>query len=309
MVCSQLEIKHYDDFQLTNFNTLRIKATAKEFWMPDNYGEMISRLKKFKDKNPIVIGSGSNILFSSQYIEEPIIYTGFIKDAIIIGETIEVEAGYKTQALAKLAYEKGLSGFEFLIGIPASLGGAVYMNAGAHNQTISDCLISAKDYDIKNNKILNLEKGELGFSYRHSILKEKGYILLSAKFELEKAPKEEIKARMDEILIFRKNRQPNLALPNAGSVFKNPKDCEFSAGALIDKCGFRGFEMGECKVYENHCNFIINKGSATSIDYTNIVFEIYSKVKEKFNVELTPEIIYIGKMTKDEEEKWKMLKK
>ena len=114
---------------------------------------------------------------------------------------------------------------------------------------------------------------------------------------------------MDEILIFRKNRQPNLALPNAGSVFKNPKDCEFSAGALIDKCGFRGFEMGECKVYENHCNFIINKGSATSIDYTNIVFEIYSKVKEKFNVELTPEIIYIGKMTKDEEEKWKMLKK
>ena len=239
MVCSQLKIKHYDDFQLTNFNTLRIKATAKELWLPDNYGEMISLLKKFKSINPIVIGSGSNILFSSQYIEEPIIYTGYIKEAIVIGETIEVEAGMKTQTLSKLAYDKGLSGFEFLIGIPASLGGAIYMNAGAHGQTISDYLISAKVYDIKNNKILNLAKEELGFSYRHSILKEKSYILLSAKFELEKTKKEAIKARMDENLIFRKNRQPNLALPNAGSVFKNPSNCELSAGALIDKCGLR----------------------------------------------------------------------
>ena len=309
MVCSQLKIKHYDDFQLTNFNTLQLKATAKEFWMPDNYGEMISLLKKFKDENPIVIGNGSNILFSSKKIMQPIIYTGFIKTAIVLGNTIEAEAGIKTQALSKLAYDKGLTGFEFLIGIPATLGGAIYMNAGAHKQTISDYLISAKVYDCKNNKILNLSKNELNFSYRHSILKEKEYILLSAKFELPKVKKEEIKAKMDENLIFRKNRQPNLALPNAGSVFKNPPNCELSAGALIDKCGFRGFRLGECEVYENHCNFIINKGSATSIDYTNIVFEIYTKVKEKFNIELTPEIIFIGEMTKDEEEKWKILKK
>ena len=309
MVCSQLKIKHYDNFQLTNFNTLRIKSSAKEFWMPDNYGEMISLLKKFKDKNPIVIGSGSNILFSSQLIEEPIIYTGNIKSVLNFGELIEVEAGIKTQTLSKLALDKSLSGFEFLIGIPASLGGAVYMNAGAHGQTISDCLISAKVYDYKNNKTLTLEKEEMNFSYRHSILKEKPYILISAKFELEKLEKEQIKAKMDENLIFRKNRQPNLALPNAGSVFKNPPNCELSAGALIDKCGLRGFRIGDCEVYENHCNFIINKGSATSVDYTNIVFEIHQKVKEKFNIELTPEIIYIGKMTKDEEEKWKILKK
>ncbi len=309
MVCSQIKIKHYDNFQLTNFNTLRIKSTAKQFWLPDNSGELVSLLKKFKDKNPIVIGNGSNILFSSKGIDEPIIHTGNIKDSLVFGETIDVEAGIKTQTLSKLAYDKGLSGFEFLIGIPASLGGAIYMNAGAHGQTISDCLISAKVYDYKENKTLTLTNEELGFSYRHSILKEKPYIVLSAKFELEKKDKAEIKARMDENLIFRKNRQPNLTLPNAGSVFKNPVDCELSAGALIDKCGLRGFRIGDCEVYENHCNFIINKGSATSIDYTNIVFEIYTKVKEKFNVELTPEIIYIGKMTKDEKEKWKILKK
>ena len=309
MVCSQLKIKYYDDFLLTNFNTLRIKACAEKFWMPDNYGEMISLLKKFKDQNPIVIGNGSNILFSSQKIKQPIIHTGFIKTAIAIGETIEVEAGLKTQTLSKLALDKGLSGFEFLIGIPATLGGAIFMNAGAHGQTISDCLINAKVYDMENNKILNLKKEDLKFSYRHSILKEKPYILLSAKFELQKKEKTEIKTKMDENLIFRKNRQPNLALPNAGSVFKNPPNCEFSAGALIDKCGLRGFCVGDCEVYENHCNFIINKGSATSIDYTNIVFEIYSKVKEKFNIELTPEIVYIGEMTEEEKEKWKILKK
>ena len=308
MICSQNEIKSYKHFQLSNFNTLKIESKAKLFFMPDNYGEMISVIKKYKSQNPIVIGNGSNVLFSSHGVEEPLIHTRYIKSVLVLGETLEAECGVKTQALAKLAYEKGLSGFEFLVGIPASLGGAIYMNAGASGQTISDNLISAKLYDIEENRIIILKKEELNFSYRHSMLKEKKLILLSAKFNLKKAKKEDIKAKMDENLIFRKSRQPNLSLPNAGSVFKNPQNCEFSAGALIDKCNLRGFRIGDCEVYENHCNFIINKGSATSSEYIDIVFEIYSKVKEKFNVELTPEIIYIGKMTKEEEKKWKILK-
>ena len=186
MICSQNEIKCYSDFQLTNFNTLKIKSIAKFFYMPDNYGEMISLFKRYKDVTPIVIGNGSNVLFSSKGIQEPVIHTGLIKNALFLGNSLEVEAGIKTQMLSKLAYEKKLSGFEFLIGIPATLGGAIYMNAGAHGQTISDKLISAKVYDYNEKKILTLKKDELGFSYRHSILKEKPYILLSAKFELEK---------------------------------------------------------------------------------------------------------------------------
>ncbi|MBR1616539.1 hypothetical protein IJ670_00155 [bacterium] len=113
---------------------------------------------------------------------------------------------------------------------------------------------------------------------------------------------------MDENLIFRKNRQPNLALPNAGSVFKNPKGCELSAGALIDKCGFRGYCLGGCQVFENHCNFIINKNKATSSDYLKLIFEIYSKVKQEFSVELSPEIIFFGKMTSYEKKIWKQIK-
>lgn len=309
MICSQNEIKFYNDFQLTNFNTLKIKSCAKYLYIPDNYGELITLFKKNKHISPIVIGNGSNILFSSQGVENPLIHTGLMKSHITIGTIIEAEAGMKVQALSKLAYEKKLTGFEFLIGIPATLGGALYMNAGAHGKTISDNLVSVKVYDWENNKILTLKKDELEFSYRYSTFREKPYIVLSAKFELKRASQEDIKAQMDENLIFRKNRQPDLSLPNAGSVFKNPSDCELSAGALIDKCGLRGFRVGDCEVWQNHCNFIINKGNATSIDYTNIVFEIYSKVKQQFNIELVPEIIYIGKMTRDEKEKWKILKK
>jgi len=309
MICSQNDIKFYSDFQLTNFNTLKIKSCAKYFYMPDNDGELVSLLKKFKNMNPVVIGNGSNILFSSKGVDEPVIYTGNIKSMLAIGNTIEAGAGAKVQALSKLALDKKLKGFEFLIGIPASLAGACYMNAGAHGNTTSDFFKSAKIYDIENQKIITLKKEEMNFSYRHSILREKPYILLSAKFALEKGSFEEIKAKMDENLIFRKNRQPNLALPNAGSVFKNPENSELSAGALIDKCNLRGFRIGDAEIWENHCNFVINKGNATSEDYTNIVFEMYSRVKEKFGIELVPEIIYIGKMSKGEKEKWKILKK
>ncbi len=309
MICSQNDIKFYNDFQLTNYNTLKIKSIAKSFYIPDNDGELITLLKKFKNANPIIIGNGSNILFSSKGVEEPIIYTGKIKSYTIIGNTLEAQTGIKVQTLSKLALDKKLSGFEFLIGIPASLGGACYMNAGAHNYSISDNFISAKVYDIEKNKILTLKKEDMEFSYRHSILKEKPYILLSAKFELKKSSQEKIKSKMDENIIFRKSRQPNLSIPNAGSVFKNPENCELSAGALIDKCGLRGFQIGDVQVWENHCNFLINKGKATSNDYIDVIFEIYTKVKEKFNVELTPEIIYIGKMSKSEKEKWKILKK
>lgn len=309
MICSQNEIKHYRDFQLTNFNTLKIKSIAKYFYIPDNYGEMISLFKKFKDNTPIVLGNGSNLLFSSQGVDEPIIHTAKIQLITYFNGVLEAECGTKTQALAKFCLDKKLTGLEFLIGIPATLGGAIYMNAGAHGSSISDKLISVKVYDIANSKILTLKRDDLNFSYRHSIFQSNNYVLLSAKFALKTGVKEEIKAKMDEYLIFRKERQPNLALPNAGSVFKNPKNSEFSAGALIDKCGFRGESINDAQVWQNHCNFIVNKGNATSIDYTDLVFKIYTKVKEKFNIELEPEIVYVGKMTKGEKEKWKILKK
>ncbi len=309
MICSQIKIKYYNDFLLTNFNTLKINARASEFWIPDNSGEMVSLLKKYKNNSPIILGMGSNVLFSSIKIENPIIYTGSINKISLQKDVLTAEAGVKSQYLSKFALSKSLSGFEFLIGIPSTIAGCVFMNASAHKQAIADTFLSAKVYDYELGKIIELKKEDMDFSYRHSILKQKPYVLLSAKFKLQKKENDLIKSKMDENLLFRKNNQPNLSLPNCGSVFKNPANCEFSAGALIDKAGFRGFKSDNCEVYQNHCNFIINSNNATSVDYTNIMFKVYSKVKEKFNVELEPEVIFLGKMTKGEEEKWKIMKK
>ena len=288
---------------LVDFNTLKIKSEAKKLYIPQNMEEFISLLKE----GMIVIGAGSNILFSSSGVEEPVVCTKSLDKIDIKDDIIKVECGYKTQKLSKTVFENGLSGFEFLIGIPATVGGAIYMNASAHNQCISDFLVSAEIFDTKTKKVLNLKKEELDFSYRNSILKHKPYILLSAIFKLPTGKKEDIKALMDENIAFRKAKQPNLSLPNAGSVFKNP--INMSAGKLIDECGFRGYKKGDAIVYENHCNFIINQGNATSLDYSRLIYEIYSKVKEKYNIELEAEIIYIGKMTDEEKEIWKVLKK
>ena len=115
MICSQNDIKYYKDFQLTNFNTLKIKSTAKLFYLPDNEGELVSLIKKHKNDSPVIIGNGSNVLFSSNGVDEPIIYTGRISSCIVIGDTIEASCGAKVQALSKLALEKKLKGFEFLI--------------------------------------------------------------------------------------------------------------------------------------------------------------------------------------------------
>ena len=315
MICSQNDVKFYENFRLTNFNTLKIKADAKLFILPDNDGEFVGTIKKYSKQNPVILGNGSNILFSSGGIERTVIYSGNLDRISLSGSKLEVQAGVKVQTLSKYAYEHSFYGFEFLIGIPATLGGAVYMNAGAHNQTISDNLITAKVYDYENLKTINLSKEDLDFSYRHSVLSQKPYALINATFELSKGDKNEIKSKMDENIIFRKNRQPNLALPNAGSVFKNPPNCEYSAGALIDMAGFRGYSIGDCEVWQNHCNFIVNKGNATSFDYTNLVYEIYCKVQEKFNIKLKPEIVYISNDTiegseklKEEKEKWKIMK-
>ncbi|MBR1618080.1 UDP-N-acetylmuramate dehydrogenase [bacterium] len=293
------------NFNLENYNTLKLKSISSEFYLPVDKDDFYYLLQELK--NPIVFGAGSNILFSSKGVTEPLICTKKLDNFSIKDNIIEAQAGIKTQLLSKIASENSLSGFEFLIGIPASLGGAIYMNAGAHNQTISDCLVSCEVFDLEKKEKLILSKDELCFSYRHSILKEKPYVLVSAKFALEKYNKEKIKERMNDNLKFRKEKQPNLSEPNLGSVFKNPQKC--SAGALIDKCKLKGHKFSNCEVYNKHCNFIINTGELTSLEYLSAMLYIYEKVKEEFNIELEAEIEFIGKMTDKEKEIWKIIKK
>lgn len=308
-------IEHKINFDLKNLSTVRILSVADVVYFPKNTDELEMVLSNVE--SPIILGAGSNILFSTSGTKKPVICTKEVKNYKISGNKIEVEAGLSVQMLSKIALNNSLSGFEFLIGIPATVGGAVFMNAGCHGQEIKDVLKSAIVFDKTTGKTVELKNEDLKFSYRNSILKERpdDFVVLSATFELLQKENKEIHDKMQENIEFRKKVQPSLALPNLGSVFKNPNfidefEQKCSAGALIDRCSLKGYTIGGAQVYKNHANFVINFNNCTSFDYTNVVYKMYDKVREKFRVELSPEIIFAGGSNLIEEEKWKeMLKK
>ena len=171
------------------------------------------------------------------------------------------------------------------------------MNAGAHGQMIADVLKTAKVFCPKKG-IISLSNEELEFSYRTSICQRKPYSVLEAEFELTLSNKEAIQEKMNENLSFRQNKQPALTLPNCGSTFRNPQGD--SAGRLLDEAGVKGMASGGVRVWENHANFIINDGNGTSLDVLRLMDKMYSKVKEKFNIELKPEVRFLGGNNEEE---------
>ena len=310
--CSKNNIEFYKDFELRNFNTLKISSKADLVYFVKNEAEFCSVFRMYK--NASILGCGSNVLLSSSGIREPLIITKKMSEISQRCEIMEIEAGASAPKAALEAYNNSLGGLEFLIGIPSTLGGAVAMNAGAHEQTISDKLLSARVYNIKEDKIITLTKDELNFSYRNSLIKKNSgkYAVLSAKFQLEKKDKDEIKKRMDKNTEFRKHTQPSLVMPNLGSVFKNPvlpDGQQISAGMLVDKCGLKGYHVGNAGVWEHHGNFVINYLNCTSSEYLQVLYKMYTSVKEKFNIELECEIMRAGEFSAQEDEIWKIIKK
>ena len=293
-----LDIEFKENYELKNITTFKVGGTVKKIFFPKNQSEFLHLLRT--EKNYIVLGSCSNIIFSSNGCDNTIIATTKMNSYEIKGTKITAECGVKGALLAQKAEENGLSGFEFMIGFPGSIGGNICMNAGAHSQSISDTLVSACLYDIKKNEILYLTKEEMKFGYRQSVVQSGQYICLSAEFELKKESKERIKETMNRNLEFRKNIQPPLTNPNAGSVFRNPEND--SAGRLLDKAGVKEFDLENVAVWHKHANFIYNKGNATSTDILELMLLMYQKVKDTYTIELMPEIRFIGKKNKREEE-------
>lgn len=306
------EIEHKVNYDLKNMNMLRISSIADDVYFPKNQDEALLLLSNLE--NPLVVGAGSNILFSSSGIKRPVIITRRMDKVTVEPPYIEAEAGVMAPKLSNMAFELRLSGFEFLIGLPATLGGAVTMNAGAHSQAISDYFVSAKVYDSVEDKVLELSLDDMQFGYRTSLIKKNPgrYVVLSAKFKLLEADSYvAIKEAMDRALESRKQNQPSLKDPNLGCVFKNPvnKDgVKLSAGKLIDETGLKGYLKGGAMVYFNHANFIINFNNATSLDYIEVMRHVQMFVFEKFNIMLEPEIIYAGS-DKKELELWNVLVK
>ncbi len=287
-----------ENFEIKSLTTYKIGGKVKKVYFPESQAELTELLRELDEY--IVLGSCSNVLFSSNGYSGNVVITSGMKNFEIRGTKIYADCGVKGPLLAQKTCEASLSGFEFMIGFPGSIGGDVCMNAGAHGQRISDCLISCCLFDRDTKEIVYKKKEEMEFSYRHSLLHCGRYVLLYAEFELKKAPQEEIKALVDRNLNFRKTIQPSLATPNAGSVFRNPEND--SAGRLLDKAGVKAFDMERVKVWDSHANFIVNKGEATSEDVLELMVKMYNAVKDMYTIELKPEIIFIGDKTEKEEE-------
>ncbi|MBE5911619.1 UDP-N-acetylmuramate dehydrogenase [Pseudobutyrivibrio sp.] len=240
----------------------------------------------------MVIGNGSNLLVSDEGIEGVVVSLGKKAGNITIeGDTIIAEAGALLSTVANRAANAGLTGLEFASGIPGSIGGAVYMNAGAYGGEIKDVLVSV-DILTPDYKFIELSPEELDLSYRHSNLMENGGIVLGAKIKLNKGNPEEIKEKINSIRAQRQEKQP-LNFPSAGSTFKRPEG--YFAGKLIDDAGLRGYTVGNAQVSEKHCGFVVNKGDATAEEVLQLMKDVDAKVYESFGVHLTPEVRIVGR--------------
>lgn len=273
--------------------SFRIGGNAECFCEVKNTDALCKVICSCKEYNVpyFILGLGSNLLVSDNGIKGVVIKLGgdFTKITMLDENTVKCGAGVTLAGLCVFARNKSLGGLEFAWGIPGSVGGAVYMNAGAYGGEIKDVVISS-DYMDSDGNIKSFSGKELNFSYRHSVYSDSNYIITDVTFQLEPKNQAEICSRMDELMNRRKTKQP-LNRPSAGSVFKRPEG--HFAAALIEDCGLKGFSIGNAQVSEKHSGFIINNGNATAKDVKQLVEHIKKVVKEKTGVELCCEIKYI----------------
>ena len=255
--------------------------------------KQIQELLKYSKINNIklyIIGNGSNLLVSDEGIQGIVAKISFQElniseqDEDII---VRVGAGYKVMALAQILKQKGITGFEELSGLPGTIGGANYMNAGAYGKEMKDVIIETKVLNKETNTIETLKKEEQELKYRSSLFKNKKYIILETTMKLQKGNTEEIEKKMNEYLTQRKEKQP-LEYPSAGSTFKRGNG--FITAKLIDECGLKGYQIGGAQISEKHAGFIINKDKATTKDILDLIEYTKKKVFEKFGVQIEEEI-------------------
>ncbi len=276
-----------ENVSLKTLTTLKVGGISKYVFYPKDVTSLKKALTLFKENNINykIFGNGSNIIPSDKIYDGVIIKLSSLNNLKIEDEVIEVEAGYSLMKLAKEVIKLGLSGLEWANGIPGTIGGAVYMNAGAYKQDMSFVLEKITALD-ENMNIVTLNKDELDFSYRHSRLMEENLICLSATLKLEKKDISLIEEVVNKRKEKRMETQP-LEYPSAGSVFRNPFN-DF-AGRLVEECNLKGKQIGGAMISLKHANFIINKDNATGKDVLDLINLAKKEVKEKFNIELKQE--------------------
>jgi len=279
------------DEPMSKHTSLKIGGPADLFIKVNTLEELkyVINLAKERETPITVVGNGTNILVKDKGIRGIVIKLDS-KDIKFNGEEIEVGAGMQLPVLAKLACENSLSGLEFASGIPGTVGGAIKMNAGAYGGEFKDIVTETTYLDSELN-LKTISNNEHKFGYRYSIFDETNDIIISTKLRLKKEKQENIKNTMQENSFKRKEKQP-LDFPNAGSIFKRKN--EYIAAEIIDKCGLKGYNIGDAYVSEKHAGFIVNKGKATAEDVLKLIEHIKETVKQKFDINLELEIKVIG---------------
>jgi len=279
---------------MANYTSFRIGGPADILLEPENR-DQLAKILAYCEANSVpreVIGKGSDLLVSDEGIRGAVIHIGNLFAGLrMADETIVfADAGVSLASLCNYAKEKGFTGLEFAYGIPGSVGGGVYMNAGAYGGEIKDVLIAAEHLNA-DGSAGHLESQELAMSYRRSAYTDGERIITGAYFQLRKGDPAEIGERMEELIRRRFEKQP-MDLPSAGSTFKRPEGA--FAAELIDRCGLKGFRIGGAEVSEKHAGFVVNRGGATCREVLALIDHVQKTVREQTGFLLEPEVKFLG---------------
>jgi len=281
------------DEPMKRHTTFRIGGPADFFLLPSTVDEVRGILEICREEELpyFILGNGSNLLVSDKGYRGVIIqlYRNF-SNISVEGNEICASSGALLSQIAAAARNASLTGFEFAGGIPGTLGGAVFMNAGAYGGELKDVLKEAVVM-TEQGEILTLPVEKLDMGYRTSRIKKAGYLVLEARLVLEQGDMDKIRDITKDLTEKRVSKQP-LEYPSAGSTFKRPEG--YFAGKLIMDAGLRGYQVGDAQVSEKHCGFVINKGNATAADVLTLIENVREKVQEQFGVTLEPEVKFLG---------------
>lgn len=286
--------KYKEDEPMSKHTSFRIGGPADIFLIPDSEDMLLKTLSICREtQTPItVIGNGSNMLVSDLGVEGAVISTLGLK-SIYFEETGKITAGsgLKIMSLSKAAAENSLTGLEFAWGIPGSVGGAVYMNAGCYGSEIKDIIVSCRHVSM-NGKVGEYSKEELKMGYRKSVYTDSGLVITSVTVALTEGNRVDITEKMEELMQKRLLKQPYY-MPSAGSTFKRPQG-NF-AGSLIESCGLKGLSVGGAQVSEKHAGFIVNTGNASCDDVLRLISDIKNNVYKQTGIMLECEIKIVGR--------------
>ncbi len=281
------------DEPMRKHTTFRIGGNADIFVRPESKEQIaeILRLCRKQDVPYFILGNGSNLLVGDRGFRGVVInIMDNMNDIKVDGGIIKAQAGAMLIKVSRAARDNSLTGLEFASGIPGTIGGAIYMNAGAYGGEMKDVVTQVTAMDAEG-EIYTFGTDELEFSYRHSVIQQRDLIVLDVTMKLAAGDQKIIDDRMSELAVARRTKQP-LEYPSAGSTFKRPEG--YFAGKLIMDAGLRGYRVGDAQVSEKHCGFVVNRGNATADDVIKLIDDVKAKVSEEYDVVLEPEVRMIG---------------